>query len=248
VDPIATGNKNFDLYDGCILAGMKLAGMTQTWQGQILKAQMAEESGISPLIASNTKNCGGMNCGPWAISAGAVSGDRPPGPCGSSKIDPATGKIDYSHSYGLFQSTPACDGVFALTTSLSGHSCTATTTADLIPFGPSVYFYCESATSINGNYIDATQDTTSPLYAKSVFNPAYQIYVYFAQWHDNFQQANSKASGCSMIQQWYLTMAYWLTGNTQSSCILSGSGYTYDKAVINYYQTLYGTPWVYPFP
>jgi hypothetical protein len=251
VDPIATGNKNYDLYDGCILAGMKLAGMTQTWQGQIIKAQMAEESGISPLIAPTTKSCGGMNCGPWAVSAGAVSGDHPPGPCGSSAIDPLTGQADYSHSYGLFQSTPACDGVFGLTTSLSGYSCTPTTTADLIPFGPSVHFYCESATSISGHYIDATQDTTSPLYAKSVFNPSYQIYVYFAQWPTFFAQANSKASGCTITQQWYLNLAYWLTGNVNNGCTLTAgsSGYSYVQAVINHYQsTLYGTPWPYSFP
>src|SRR5208282_832071 len=28
-DPIATGNAAFDLYDGCFLAGMKVAGMTE---------------------------------------------------------------------------------------------------------------------------------------------------------------------------------------------------------------------------
>ena len=249
-DPIATGNSKYDLYDGCILAGMKVAGMTQTWQGQILKAQMMEESGLSPSINTSTYSCGGMNCGQWAVSAGSISGDHPPGPCGSSKIDPATGQVDYSHSYGLFQSTPACDGVFALTTSLDGHTCTPTTTANLISFGSSVYFYCESATSINGgqHYIDAVQDTSSALYAKSAFNPAYQIYVYFAQWGGNYATAVQKTNGCTEIQDWYLTMAYWLTGNQQSSCTLSGSGHNYVQAIINDYQNqLYGTAWAFSF-
>ncbi len=250
-DPLATGNANYDLYDGCLLAGMQVAGMTQSWQGQILKAQMMEESGITPSINATTYSCGGMNCGPWAVSAGSISGDSPPGPCGSSATDPYTGQVDYSHSYGLFQSTPACDGVFGLTASLSGNSCTATGTADLIPFGTSVTFYCESATSLTGHYIDAVQDTSSPLWAKSVFNPAYQIYVYFAQWAGNFQQANGQASGCTLIRQWYLTMAYWLTGNPTTSCTLaSGSaGYNYVQSIINNYQTtLYNATWPYPFP
>ena len=247
VDPIATGNTKYDLYDGCILAGMDMVRMNQTWQGQILKAQMMAESGINPLYSPGTYNCGGMNCGPWAISAGSISGDSAPGPCGSSSTDPFTGVVDYSHSYGLFQSTPACDGVFSLTTSLSGHTCTPTTKADMIPFGSSVYFYCESKTSKSGHYIDATQDQTSSLYAKSVFNPAYQVYVYFAQWQNNFKQANSKATGCTMIQQWYLTLAYWLTGSPQSSCTLS-SGVNYVTNIINDYQNrLYDTAWPFIF-
>ncbi len=249
VDPLATGNSSFDLYDGCLLAGMQVAGMTEAWQGQLLKSQMYEESGITPLITTSTSMCGGENCGPWAISAGSVSGDSPPGPCGSSQTDPFTGQVDYSHSYGLFQSTPACDGVFALTTSLYGDACTATTEADVIPFGPSIDFYCESATSLTGGYIDAVQDTSSPLYAKSAFNPAYQIYVYFAQWSANFQQANAGVSGCTTIREWYLTLAYWLTGNATTSCTLTGPGYDYVQAAIQAYQSpLYGSAWPYPFP
>jgi hypothetical protein len=228
---------------------MQLAGMTQTWQGQLLKAQMYQESGITPMITTTTAACGGQNCGPWAISAGSVSGDSPPGPCGSSQVDPFTGQVDYSHSYGLFQSTPACDGVFALATSLSGDSCTATTEADVIPFGPSIDFYCESATSLLGGYIDAVQDTTSPLYALSAFNPAYQIYVYFAQWAGNFQAANAGASGCTTYQQWYLTLAYWLTGNPTTSCTLTGSGFDYVQSTLQGYQSpLYGSAWPYSFP
>jgi hypothetical protein len=228
---------------------MQLAGMTETWQGQLLKAQMYQESGITPQITTTTSTCGGQNCGPWAISAGSVSGDSPPGPCGSSQVDPFTGQVDYSHSYGLFQSTPACDGVFALTTSLSGEACTATTKADVIPFGPTIDFYCESATSLLGAYIDAAEDTASPLYAQSAFNPAYQVYVYFAQWSGNFQAANAGVSGCTIYQQWYLTLAYWLTGNATTSCTLTGSGYDYVRSTLAGYQSpLFGSAWPYPFP
>lgn len=252
-DPIATGKKNYDQFDGCILEAMKVAKMNQTWQGQILKAQMVYESGLVPSINPGQYSCGGQNCGPWAISAGSISGDSPPGPCGSSNMDPETGLVDYSHTYGLFQSAPACDGVFGLTSNLSGYVCTATTTADLIPFSSLIYFYCESATSLHGSqhFIDSTQNTSSPLYAKSVFNPAYQIYVYFAQWPGNFQISSSKVTGCTLMQGWYLTLAHWLTGNILSSCTLSSSSssYNYVKKIINDYQTpLYGTAWPYPFP
>ena len=189
--------------------------------------------------------CGGQNCGIRAISAGLDHG-RPagPGPCGSSAVDPVTNQVDYSHSYGLFQSTPACDGVFGLTTSLSGHTCTATTEADDIPFsmGNAIDFYCESATStMSGGpfYIDAVQDTTSPLYAMSGLNPAYQIYVYFDQWADNFAQANMSASGCTMVQGWYLTLAYWLTGTPSPTCTLTGNGLSYVQGAIADYKTLW---------
>src|SRR5262245_13662243 len=111
-DPIATGSADIDLYDGCILAACQVAGLTETWMARMLKAQAMNESGITPTITTNDGMCGGQNCGPWAISAGASSGDSAPGPCGSSTTDPITGTVDYSHSYGLFQSTPACEGTF----------------------------------------------------------------------------------------------------------------------------------------
>jgi hypothetical protein len=248
-DPLATGNPSFDLYDGCLLAGMELAGMTEAWQGRLIKAQMYMESGITPQVTTNTATCRGENCGVWKISGGSVSGDDPPGPCGSSQTDPFTGQVDYSHGYGLFQGTPACDGMFGLATSLSGQTCTATTEADVVPFGPSVAFYCEGATSLMGDYIDAVQDTTSPLYAQSVFNPAYDIYVYFSEWAANFQGANASVSGCTAVQQTYLTFAYWLTGDVSTSCALTGPGQAYVQTVVSDYDTpLYGSPWPYPGP
>jgi hypothetical protein len=202
-DPIATGNPSYDLYDGCILAAMQVAGLTEPWMGKLLKAQAMNESGITPSVEPSTMGgCGGQNCGIWAISAGAVSGDPPPGPCGSSSNDPPTGTVDYSHSYGLFQSTPACEGTFLTPQLPPGVTCTGTTTVDDIPFTLGKdRFYCESATSLGvtdlqGNpvkgYINAWQTTTSPLYATSIFNPAYQIYVYISYtWYYNF--------GCSGI-------------------------------------------------
>jgi hypothetical protein len=254
-DPLATGMPGLDLYDGCLLAGMQLAKMTDIQQGKLLKSQAYNESGISPVITTNDDTCGGQNCGIWAISAGSVSGDDPPGPCGSSAIDKFTGAVDYSHSYGLFQSTPACDGVFALTKTLpQGAQCTGTTEANNIPFGSTIDFYCESATSnTDGSYIDAVQDTTSPLYGLSAFNPAYQIYVYFAQWPSNYQQANASATGCTAVEEWYLTLAYWLTGDASTSCTLSdqtgsGGGQDYVLTAIQDYEMLYGSTWPYPSP
>ena len=74
-------------------------------------------------------------------------------------------------------------------------------------------------------YINAVQDTTDPLYATSIFNPAYQLYVYLDYtWAINFQQANAGAKGCTEVQQWYLSLAYWLTGNATTSCTLTGDG------------------------
>lgn len=152
------------------------------------------------------------------------------------------------HSFGLFQDTPACDGAFGLTDSLDGNTCTPTTTADDVPFGPSVSFYCESATSLKGLYIDAVEDTTSPLYAKSVFNPAYQIYTYYSEWSAVSQQGNANATGCSTAQTWYLTMAIWNTGVASDTCALSGNGASYVQNVIQGYQGLYNVMWPYPFP
>jgi hypothetical protein len=247
-DPIATGHASFDLYDGCILAAMRVAGMTEAWEGQLLKCQADNESGITPLITTNDDNCGGQNCGSWAISAGSVSGDSPPGPCGFSSVDPFTGQVDYSHSYGLFQETPACEGTFLQKTLPAGYTCTPTTKADNIPFDTGITFYCESATSLgvstptgtNKGYINAVQNTADPLYATSIFNRAYQIYVYLDYtWGINFQGANAKANGCTQMQQWYLSLAYWLTGNATTSCTLTGAGQQYAQSAINNYAALY---------
>jgi hypothetical protein len=246
VDPLATGQASNDLYDGCFLAGMQLAGMTDPEEGKLTKAQASAESGLAAKISPNA--CGGQNCGIWAISAGSITGDAPPGPCGSNSVDPFTGQVDYSHSYGLFQDTPACDGAFGLTNSLGGNTCTATTMADDVPFGKNVSFYCESATSQQGLYIDAVEDTTSPLYAKSVFNPAYQIYTFYSEWSALSQRGNANATGCTTAQTWYLAMAAWNTGGASNSCTLSGNGANYVQGVVGGYQGLFNKTWPYPFP
>jgi hypothetical protein len=236
---------------------MQAAGITEVWQGQLLKAQALNESGITPVITTNDNQCGGQNCGIWAISAGQVSGDSPPGPCGSTMTDPATNQVDYSHSYGIFQSTPACEGTFLQPTLPAGYTCTPTGTADNIPFGPSVTFYCESATSLgvtvpNGTvkgYINAVQNTSDPYYATSVFNPAYQLFVYINySWAINLRQANAMAPGCTIYQQWYLSLAYWLTGNPTTTCTLTGPGLQYVQRALKNYQMLYGKVWPYPGP
>jgi hypothetical protein len=257
-DPIATGVANYDLYDGCFLAGMQVAGMTKPWQGQILKSQAYSESGITPAITTNDSMCGGQNCGIWAISAGSISGDPAPGPCGSSAQDPSTGQVDYSHAYGLFQGTPACDGTFVRSSLPSGYTCTGTTTADNVPFDGGITFYCESAISLGvttplgkvQGYINAVQNPADTLYATSAFNPAYQIYVYLDQvWPIKFAKANAMAAGCTEVQQWYLSLAYGLTGNPATSCSLSGLGQNYVRSLISDYQTiLYNQTWPYPGP
>lgn len=261
-DPIASPNPSqYDIYDGCILAGLAAAGFTETWQGQLLKGEALEEGGtiVSSVDADIQDNpCGGQNCGMIAISAGSVSNDQPPGPCGSTQTDPTTGQVDYSHSYGLFQDTPACEGTFLMAALPAGYTCTPTTTNDLIPFNAKQStFYCESATSIgvmdlDGNtvkgYIDGVTDPTDPYYKLSIFNPAYNLYVHFAHsFAIEYKQANANTS-CSDYQQFYNTLAYWLVGNPIKSCTLKGSGLKYVQNTLTYYQQIYGKPWPYPGP
>lgn len=99
-------------------------------------------------------------------------------------------------------------------------------------------------------YINAVQDTSDPLYATSIFNPAYQLYVYLDySWGINFQQATAGVSGCTPIQQWYLSLAYWLTGNATTSCKLTGAGLQYVQTAITDYETvLYNQTWPFPGP
>jgi hypothetical protein len=238
------------------------AGFTETWQAELLKGEALEEGGtIVSSVDTNIQNnpCGGQNCGMIAISAGSVSGDQPPGPCGVSSSDPFTNSTDYSHSYGLFQDTPACEGTFLMPSLPPGYTCTGTTTNDLVPFSASQKtFYCETATSqgvtdLNGNtvkgYINAITDSSDPYYKLSVFNPAYNLFVHLG--HSlpiEFQQANANTSGCSTYQQFYNTLAYWLVGNPINSCTLSGSGLKYVQNTINYYKQVYGKAWPYPAP
>jgi hypothetical protein len=62
---LATGNSGYDLYDGCILAAMNVAGLSEAWMGQLLKALALNESDITPSIDPGTSGpCGGQNCGP----------------------------------------------------------------------------------------------------------------------------------------------------------------------------------------
>jgi hypothetical protein len=231
---------------------MQQAGLTEPWMGQLLKAQALNESGIIPSIELSTdpNSCGGQNCGIYAISAGSVSGDGPPGPCGANP--------DYSHSYGIFQSTPACEGTFIFPLP-AGQTCTNTGSANDIPFSQGTdRWYCETAVS-NGvqrldgamvtGAINGVQTTTNPDYATSVFNPAYQLFVYISfSWKYNFMAANAKASNCSQQQQWYLSLAFWLTGSATTSCTLSGSGDRYVQSALQNYKSLYGGTWPYPYP
>jgi hypothetical protein len=232
------------------------------WQAELLKGEALSEGGtflssINTDLANNP--CGGQNCGMIAISGGSVSGDSPPGPCGVNAADPFTSTTDYSHSYGLFQDTPACEGTFLMPSLPSGYTCTGTTTNDLVPFMTNQKaFYCETATSqgvmdLNGNtvkgYINAIADSTDPYFKLSIFNPAYNLFVHLG--HSlplEYTAANAGTSGCTPYEQFYNTLAYWLVGNPITACKLSGQGLTYVNGAIGNYQQIYGKAWPYPMP
>jgi hypothetical protein len=282
-DPIASKDPStYDIYDACIMAGLAQGFHDPTnavWQGKLLKGDVLTEAGQFNSTINNSTNgpCGGQNCGMWAISAGRVSGDSAPGPCGSSATDPFTGQVDYSHSYGLFQDTPACEGTFLLPNLPSGYKCTGTgkneySNSTQLPFSASdKYFYCESATG-NGvmnltgttvkGVIDAVTDPTDPYYSLSIFNPAYNLFVHVGYTLANeYQTANRGLSGCTPYQLFYNVMAYWLTGNTTGTCALpapkggcggsnneNNNGYCYVQTTLQNYQMIYGAAWPYPFP
>jgi hypothetical protein len=238
------------------------AGFTETWQAELLKGEAITEGGtiVSSVDTDLQGNpCGGQNCGMIAISGGSVSGDQAPGPCGVNGTDPFTGTTDYSHSYGLFQDTPACEGTFLMPSLPAGYTCTGTTTNDLVPFSANqTAFYCETATSqgvqdLNGNtvsgYINAITEPNDPYYKLSIFNPAYNLYVHLT--HSlviEYQQANANVSGCTEYQQLYNTLAYWLVGNAINSCTLTGQGLKYVQTTISNYEQIYGMSWPYPAP
>jgi hypothetical protein len=213
----------------------------------------------------------------WAISGGSVSGDQAPGPCGSSSTDPFTGQVDYSHSYGLFQDTPACEGTFLLPSLPSGYKCTGTgkdeySNTTQLPFSATdKYIYCESATgngvmNLDGvtvkGVIDAVTDPTDPNYPRSVFNPAYNLFVHIGYTlAREYKTANQGLKGCTPYQMFYNVMAYWLTGNQTNTCALpepsggcggsnneNNSGYCYVQTTLQNYQQIYGKAWPYPFP
>jgi hypothetical protein len=51
------------------------------------------------------------------------------------------------------------------------------------------------------------------------------------------------------MQQWYLSLAYWLTGNATTSCTLTGDGLQYVQTAITDFETvLYNKTWPYPAP
>jgi hypothetical protein len=237
------------------------------WQAELLKGEALSEGGtivssVNTDIANNP--CSGQNCGMFAISGGMVSGDMAPGPCGKTGNDPLTGMPDYSHSYGLFQDTPACEGTFLFASLPAGYTCTGTgtntyTNSNPIPFSASQKtFYCETATSsgvtdLSGNvvkgYIDAITDPSDPYYKLSVFNPAYYLFVHLGySLPIEYKQANAGVSGCTPYQQFYNTLAYWLVGDPITSCTLSGQGINYVQGAIANYEMIYQKTWPYPMP
>jgi hypothetical protein len=239
--------------------------------GALLKGEVLEESGsFANVVTTSTGQCGGQNCGMIAISAGSVSGDSSPGPCGSSKTDPFTGQVDMSHSYGLFQDTPACEGTFLMSALPSGYTCTGTSDdgyggSATLPFSASdKTFYCESATgngvpNLSGQtvkgVIDAITDTSDPYYKLSIFNPAYNLFVHLGYSLKNeYEQANQGVpASCSTNEKFYKALAYWLNGDLSTACSIPGGGgqggnLQYIQSCISNYQTIYGKTWPYPQP
>jgi hypothetical protein len=248
--------------------GLAAAGFTDAWVGQLMKGQAVQEAGQITSSSSNGKidnNCGGQNCGMWSISAGAASGDTSPGGvCGVTMSDPLTGKQDNSHSYALFQDTPGCEGTFLIPTLPAGYTCTGTGTADIVPWSQNQKaFYCESETSLGvmnltgqtvTGVIDAVMDQTDPYYGRSIFYPAYNLYVHmgytFAQ---EYLQANATATGCDPYQKMFKVIAYWLNGDISNDCKVpsggaQGGNLKYVKDALNYYQMMYGKAWPYEQP
>ena len=272
-DPLASPSPSqYDIYDGCIIAGLEAGGFASTsitWIGGLLKGEALQEGGSITSAVSTTGECGGQNCGMIAISAGSVSGDSAPGPCGSSAVDPFTNQVDMSHSYGLFQDTPACEGTFIMASLPAGYTCTGTGNDGYggdatLPFSASDQtFYCESATG-NGlmnltgatvkGVINAITNSSDPYYKLSIFNPAYNLFVHLGYSLNNeYLQANMGTTGCTEYQMMYKAVAYWLNGDTSTDCsVPSGGGQggnlQYIQTAISNYKMIYGKSWPYPQP
>jgi hypothetical protein len=274
-DPLATLKpSDYDIYDGCIIAGLEAGGFASTsipWIGGLLKGEVLGEAGYFTSIVSTNNMCGGQNCGIIAISAGSESGDSPPGPCGSTAIDPFTMQVDMSHSYGLFQDTPACEGTFIMPSLPPGYSCTGTGnvgypggSAAYLPFSTSDnIFYCESATgngltSVTGamvkGVINAITNPSDPYYKLSVFNPAYYFFVHLGTTLKTYYQGtNASVPGCTEYQTMYKTVAGWLNGDSSSTCAIptgggQGGDLQYIQGCISNYESMFGKPWPYPMP
>jgi len=268
-DPLASTNPSkYDMYYACLVGALKLAGFPDPWVGQFLKGQALQEAGSIASTSSNGKasdQCGGQNCGMWAISAGAISGDTMAGGvCGVTSKDPLTGKQDNSHSYGLFQDTPGCEGTFLIPSLPAGYTCVGTGTADIVPWSMTQKsFYCESETSIGvedlagkkvKGVIDAVMDPMDPYYKLSIFNPAYNLFVHMTYtFKQEYEQANATATGCDPYQKVYKVVASWLNGDISNNCnIPTGGGQEgdvkYVQEALTGYKTIYGKAWPYEAP
>jgi hypothetical protein len=267
-DPIASkaDPTNDDVYDACMVAGLAAAGFTDAWVGQLLKGQAKQEGGaIKGTVDTNTNDCGGLNCGMWAISAGKVSGDTMAGGvCGVTSNDPLTGKQDWSHSYALFQDTPGCEGTFLVPTLPAGYTLVGTGTADVIKWSQTQkIFYAEAETSegvmnLTGQMvkgvIDAVMDPTDPWYKQSIFYPAYNLFVHMGYtFLYEYQQAQGTSTGCDPYQKMFKTIAYWLNGDISNNCKVppggaQGGNLKYVQDAISYYKTMYGKAWPYEQP
>jgi hypothetical protein len=272
-DPLASANPSkYDIYDGCIIAGLEVAGFASTsvpWIGGFLKGEALDEAGSITSVVTTSNMCGGQNCGMIAISEGTISGDNAPGPCGSNAVDPFTMQVDMSHSYGLFQDTPACEGTFIMPALPPGYTCTPTGNIGYggsanLPFSTSDNtFYCESATgngvtSLTGTMvagvINAITNPSDPYYKLSVFNPAYNLFVHLGySLKTTYQGTAARVPGCTEYQTMYKTIAGWLNGDSSTTCsIPSGGGQggnlQYILSAISNYEMMYAKPWPYPMP
>jgi hypothetical protein len=184
--------------------------------------------------------------------------------CGVTSKDPLTGKQDNSHSYGLFQDTPGCEGTFLIPTLPAGYTCVGTGTADIVPWSTTQKsFYCESETSIGVDnldgkkvkgVIDAVMDPTDPYYKQSIFNPAYNLFIHMTYtFKEEYDQANATATGCDTYQKMYKVIASWLNGDISNNCNSptgggQGGDLAYVKDALAGYKTIYGKAWPYEAP
>ena len=185
-------------------------------------------------------------------------GRQPPGPCGSSSKDPFTGQVDYSHSYGLFQDTPACEGTFLQPTLPAGihvHADDGRPTTSRS--APAITFYCESATSLgvstpSGNvkgYINAVQDKTGPALRDVDLQPRLRALrlpgLHVGNQLPAGQRGRQRLHADTAVVPVARVLAH---GQRDQQLHALGSGLQYVQTAITDYEMLYNKTWPYPGP
>lgn len=229
-DPISTGDSAKDQYDSCFLGAAKLFNLNPLF----LKSEAEIETGIYPSPGTNHASA----IWDW------FGLDTP---C-------------YSHSYGILQITPACNGWFALYSSNgqvpSGYTCWYTSTSssesggkqpDGQPPGNSQYPPDSYYTNVNyvcdnyagGNFVIDISQNTGDSYAWpfSAYNPAYAIwstaYIYRnVAIGDAVSYINAHSLSCSNTQVWYMAVGGYNTNVEGPQCDYFGGSEGSDSSFI----------------